>query len=351
MSIFEEKETVVDPSLYTLTIDSEELILVLKDVEDVLKNSTLGNAVRFIIKDNILSIVCYNKIYYMATLNTNLFVDSEKSVVVVYKPISKLIPHKSSVVLRIGSQGVEIKTNISEFSLPYNIAEVNLIPLGGLAFVKSDLDQTKLGLKALTSTTAIINTIGKGINLNITKQYINAKYPTVYLEMPNHTNINNVVTKDIARIITHFLERGQSETFVAETASIQVYKRGTRYMSIPRVKSLENSIVDLFNLDDKLTNLSVTGMYEAVKTVVQSYGNGICSINYYKSGITINRNDAQINLLLKFGDIDESEFLFSVDVNIEHFRDVLSIIGESFSLYKVGKKSGLITPSGRRAII
>lgn len=345
--IFEETNQSLKAFRYSIVVNANEFKNTALDIEAVLHKSTMGNAVRFKIINNKLEISCMNKAYYKSILNLEGQTVDNAEIVVVYKAVSKMIPEDCDIKIAISPVGVEIITPISEIVLLNNIANVQDVKVENHGFVAFNDNIVKQGLKTLLSTTAIINTIGTGVNISMTGKYMNCKYATVYIECPSQ-GVENNITRELARMLTTFLY-GDTHCYIANSSTTQIFKKGNRYLAIPYTKIESTSVTTLIKEDMFKAKLSIPGLYDRVKNIVQAYGNGIAKVDFYTNMVVIERSDAGYRLKSIVG--SKSEFLFSIEVNLEHFRDVLHVIGDSFKLYQRGENACLISLDNHVSII
>lgn len=346
MSVFEEKQVQQVIFRNTISVDSKEMASIAKDLEVLLNKSTLGAAVAFRLKGNRLEIRCFNLAFYKAVVFSEEQYE-ECEVVVVYKSISKMLPSTGLVQVTLSPAGVELKSPVSEITLYKNIATVDSYEVENFGFTGFDYVKVRTGLKELLSTTSIINSIGTAVNINMLGKFMHCKYATVYLECPS-SGIVNSITKELGKVLLNFLF-GDDVCFFAESGGAQVFKKGNRYLLMPLNPVKEKSIMDLVNVEDVLGTMNVNGLGTRVKEIVQAYGNGVGRVDFYDGKVTINRQDSYCKISTTVG--GGSEHLISIDVNLEHFRDVLAVIGDSFTLYRRGGKACLRSLDGHVSII
>lgn len=345
--IFEETNKEFKAFRHVIKVNANEFKDTALDIEAVLRKSTMGNAVKFKLINNKLEVSCMNKAYYKSIMNIEGQDVDDAEIVVVYKPISKMIPENCEIEIALSPVGIEINTPISEIVLLNNIATVQDVKVENHGFIAFNDSVVKQGLKLLLSTTAIINTIGTGVNISMKGNYMNCKYATVYLECPSQ-GIENSITRELARMLTTFLY-GDMPCYIANSTSTQIFKKGSRYLAIPLTRIDTTSVTTLIADDMFKAKVSVPGLYDRVKNIVQAYGNGVAKIDFYSNMVVIERSDSGYRLKSIVG--NKSEFLFSIEVNLEHFRDVLHVIGDTFKLYQRGENACLISLDNHVSII
>lgn len=319
-------------------IDARQFKTALSDIEALLKKSTNGSAVVFKVAKGKLEIRCMNKIFYKAIFDIDGKCN-DCEITTIYRPIEKSIAEEGSVDIRLNPSGVEVKTNISEISILPNIATVIDVDVNNYGYVAFNHNLVLNGLKNLLSTTAIINKLGTAVNINMKDKYMNCKYATSYIQCPCD-RINNSITHDMGRVLYNFLNSG-GICFISQGVNNQIFKKDNRYMALPVNDIPVTNIRQLLETAEDFGNVHHRGFYENVKQSVQSFGPGVGTVDFYRNGATITRTTEGCRIRIDCGNKDE--FLFTRILNLDFLRDVLSIAGSSYKLYKRGDYACLET--------
>lgn len=275
-------------------INASDLKEAFKALKPLYKGSQSAMLIGFSVNDYILSITGLNNLLYEQRIACEF--SGPYSLTVLYQDLSELLPGTGTVDLELTPLYVGIKSQNMSAVLQQANGLLSPYKPRCSKFDTINPDELENWARTFAVTSPLVKSLGREAPIIFKPPYAVVKYPTFWLQLPNHVLDTTMSLRELKTIAEY------APTQFSVAGDVIEFKRGSSIMAMPRNTVDSCKYIDtLVQTHGEQHLLRTTSCLPKIQQFLRSVGAGSCKCFFYSDGIELSVSRATIQSSLKIG--------------------------------------------------
>lgn len=324
-----------------IIVRAARLKYVFNMLKSILDKSELSKTIRFIVSDNVLTVVVNTDVRYTANIDILESLDQTNvDISILYRDISKLLDGKGKAKINIiENVGMQIETTKVTTFLETSLDIIdNVLSPKSNEHVVSGYTLSR-GLRTLRSFPAYVNHYKQEVPILMSGNVMSLRYSNLYCQVPC-IGISTVLDLECAKILLTFIQ-SEEVIYLSETEDSYIFRVDTDLLAIAKQKVTEvKDVNELIQPFKYICDIETSSVILRLKELVALTKDEI-SVQLYTNAVQLKAKLENTDITVRTRELDANSTLHdSFTIYGDELLNILTALGSTSKYYRKGSLIG-----------